>query len=79
MAKSVEDTMNHQGDLTYDVSKEEAANASVKAIDDVPEEDFLDPKHPLYGTVDEYGRALPGWLDQITVRYARGGDRPAVS
>lgn len=31
-------------------------------------EDFLDPKHPLYGTVDEYGRPLPGWLEQITVR-----------
>ena len=32
------------------------------------EEDFLDPKHPQYGTVDEHGRPLPGWLDQITVR-----------
>ena len=34
------------------------------------EEDFLDPKHPQYGTVDEHGRPLPGWLDQITVRRA---------
>ena len=31
-------------------------------------EDFTDPTHPLYGTVDEHGRALPGWLDQITFR-----------
>ena len=30
--------------------------------------DFLDPKHPQYGTVDEHGRPLPGWIDQITVR-----------
>lgn len=37
-------------------------------------EDFTDPQHPLYGTVDEYGRRLPGWLEQITVRYAPIGE-----
>lgn len=31
-------------------------------------EDFLDPQHPMYGTVDEHGRPIPGWLEQITVR-----------
>ena len=31
-------------------------------------EDFTDPNHPLYGEVDEFGRQIPGWLDQITVR-----------
>ena len=33
-------------------------------------EDFLDPQHPLYGTVDEHGRPIPGWMEQITVRFA---------
>lgn len=32
-------------------------------------EDFLDPSHPLYGTVDEEGHTTPGnWRDILTVR-----------
>ena len=31
-------------------------------------EDFLDPQHPLYGTLDEHGRPIPKWLEQITIR-----------
>lgn len=31
-------------------------------------EDFLDPNHPLYGTMDENGRRIPGWIEQITIR-----------
>ena len=33
------------------------------------QEDFTDPNHPQYGTVDEFGRPLPSWTEQITVRY----------
>lgn len=47
-----------------------------KTVDDLPskvpeigKEDFTDPNHPLYGEVDEYGRQLPGWLEQITIRW----------
>ena len=36
---------------------------------ELAQEDFTDPHHPLYGTVDEFGRPLPGWLEQITVRW----------
>jgi OPT family oligopeptide transporter len=31
-------------------------------------EDFMDPKHPLYGEVDEHGRKIPAWHEQITIR-----------
>ena len=31
-------------------------------------EDFMDPQHPLYGEVDEHGRKIPAWHEQITIR-----------
>ena len=34
-----------------------------------PMEDFTDPSHPLYGTVDEKGNETPGnWKQILTVR-----------
>lgn len=56
-------------DIVYETSKADALVG--KALEaDQPLEDFLDPRHPQYGSVDEHGRPLPGWLDQITVRCA---------
>ena len=54
-------------------AQEDLAGLNPKVIDNndfTPfAEDFLDPQHPLYGTMDEHGRRIPGWLEQITVRY----------
>ena len=61
----------------FEVAEEAATGVLTKEIEEEYEddafsggEDFTDPTHPLYGKVDEHGRALPGWLDQITFRQA---------
>lgn len=52
--------------------QEDVAGLHPKAIDTANfttfAEDFLDPQHPLYGTMDEHGRPIPSWLAQITIR-----------
>ena len=57
----------------YEAAEEAAVGVHSKQTEEelkgfVGEEDFTDPSHPLYGQVDEHGRALPGWLEQITFR-----------
>ena len=54
----------------YVVTKPTLPEGHRNGIPEVMKEDFTEPSHPLYGEVDEHGRNLPGWLEQITIRWA---------
>ena len=70
--KSAAETVLQRDPAAYEVAEEKVTGfgqpGKFQSDDLGTGEDFLDPKHPQYGTVDEYGRPLPGWLEQITVR-----------
>lgn len=67
----VEAVISHEP-LAFELGKEEVVGSHPAKLEGQAfTEDFLDPRHPLYGSVDEHGRRLPGWLEQVTVRYAR--------
>jgi hypothetical protein len=67
--KSAAETVLQKDPHAFEIAQEKVLGLQSNKIESFEDQgDFLDPQHPLYGTVDEHGRPLPGWLEQITVR-----------